>query len=136
MAQQFQGNDFWSALFDQSTEQKQKDTNKSQTRPQEPAIDLYQTPTAWVVVADLPGVDKSAIRLTCTGNAITIKGETKRPFQDAEALHTERFYGSFERTIQLPEATNITAPHATFHNGVLTIRIPRETPPAYSIDIE
>jgi len=82
-----------------------------------------------VVRADLPGLKKEDISVDVTDNEITISGE-RRKEQDTEqggVYRSERSYGSFARTIRLPEGTMSDQAKASFKDGVLEIRMP--TPP-------
>jgi HSP20 family protein len=145
VAQQFQGKDFWSDIFDESPgapftqdnppHNQVRNEHEEKPKPQ-PATDLYQTPTEWIIVVDLPGVGKSDIKLTCIRNVLTIKGSAKYIFPEAQIIHSERLSGEFERTINLPENVEGVKPIASFRDGLLIIRIPRLAAKAYQIDIE
>lgn len=146
MAQQFQGKDFWSEIFDETPGTPFQKTNGQNPEPQnvtqqnptppQPATDLYQTPSEWVIVVDLPGIEKSDISLMCVRNILTIKGEAKLLFPNARIVHSERLSGQFERTINLPESIEGIKPAAAFRDGLLIVRIPRSEEKAFKIDIE
>ncbi|MGV3487677.1 MAG: Hsp20/alpha crystallin family protein [Tuberibacillus sp.] len=141
VAQQFQGKDFWSDIFDDGPQPPQSNQSQPQNRQEtniipQPTTDLYQTPTHWIVVVDLPGMDKTEIRLTCVKNTLTIKGEAKALFPEAEIIHSERLSGQFERSINLPESIEGAKPNAIFRNGLLIIHIPKSPTKTYQIEIE
>jgi HSP20 family protein len=79
------------------------------------------------ITAELPGMTKEDVTLQLDNGVLTISGEKK---QSEEAKHegvyrTERYYGSFQRSIPLPEDLDQEKADAEFKNGVLTIRIPK-----------
>jgi HSP20 family protein len=93
-----------------------------------PAVDVYETPDHVVLVADLPGVEHSAIDLSIDGRVLTLKGEKPgaRLTPSAAADHAaERRFGSFLRNITLPTEVNVDAIEADFRLGVLEVRLPK-----------
>jgi HSP20 family protein len=91
-----------------------------------PAVDLYETPEAVVIEADLPGVDPSAIELSVTGNLMTLRGE--KPAGSAPPGHgsgRERQFGTFFRQLTLPNEVDVDAIQAESHNGVLKVVLPK-----------
>ena len=146
MAQQFQGKDFWNEIFDdESSKQpfsqqnngfREPRSDAQQTPSPQPATDLYQTSSEWIIVVDLPGISKQDIKLTCVRNALSLKGEARLIFPEAQIIHNERLNGEFERTINLPESVEGKKPVATFRDGLLIIRIPRTPMTTVQIDID
>jgi HSP20 family protein len=96
-------------------------------------IDMYHTPTDVVVKAALPGVKSEEVDITITGDAVTIKGETKTEEETKEKnyLYREHRHGTFSRLVNLPAGLNTDKAEATFDNGMLTLTIPKteETKP-------
>ena len=91
-----------------------------------PELEITQQNNELVVRADLPGLKKEDITIDVTDNDITISGE-RRKEQESEqggVYRSERTYGSFSRTIRLPEGTMTDQAKASFKDGVLEIRIP------------
>jgi len=91
-----------------------------------PAVEIHQQNNELVVRADLPGMKKEDISVDVTDNAITISGE-RRQEQETEKsgfYRSERSYGSFSRTIKLPEGAMADQAKATFKDGVLEVRLP------------
>jgi HSP20 family protein len=91
-----------------------------------PDIEIYQRNDEFVVRADLPGLRKEDVRIDVTDNALTIQGE-RRQEEETErggVYRSERSYGSFYRTIPLPEGAITDQAKATFKNGVLEITLP------------
>ena len=93
----------------------------------EPAVEMFETDQDVVVRAALPNIDPKQIDITVTGDAITLKGESKH-----EEEHTGRNYvrrefrhGSFSRTLPLPTEVKSAEAKATYKDGVLEVRIPK-----------
>lgn len=100
---------------------------------QEPVMDLYEDKDNIVVKAELPGLDKNDIEVNITGNTLTLKGEKRKEeaVRDEDYYFSERNYGSFVRTMDLPSDIVPEQVKANFKNGVLEIRMPK-TPEAKS----
>ena len=94
-----------------------------------PEVEMLQRNNELVFRADLPGVSKDDVKVDVTEDAITIHGERKREREEETGgvYRSERSYGSFTRTIVLPEGTMTDQAKATFKDGVLEVTMP--TPP-------
>jgi HSP20 family protein len=92
-----------------------------------PALDLTEGKEAFVVKAELPGVEPGEIGVTLEGDLLTIKGEkeAKKEEKDERAHRTERTWGAFMRTIRLPAPVDAAKVAATFKNGVVTVTLPK-----------
>lgn len=105
-----------------------------------PGIDMVRRADGdYVVLVDLPGVDRDAVKVTTLGGEITVSGERPRPelSEGAEVLRTERGYGTFRRTLRLPPDIDEEGVAAHLEDGVLEIRLPRKSPAdARTVDIE
>ena len=103
-----------------------------------PAVDLVETAEAYVVVADVPGVDPSTIDLSLTGNVLTIRGvKPDEHASEASGPLRERLFGPFHRQIVLSGAVDFEATQAEARNGVLKIRLPkREAAKARTIPVQ
>jgi HSP20 family protein len=91
-----------------------------------PAIDVREQEGNLVLRADLPGLTKDDVKLDVTEDTLVIQGERKREHEERRKGHyrSERTYGSFYRSIPLPEGANIDQAKANFNNGVLEVSIP------------
>lgn len=91
-----------------------------------PTVESYLEGDKLHVRADLPGMDPADIDVSIAGNMLTIKGERKseRKEKESEYLFCETSYGSFERTITLPEGVDTENVHAEYKGGVLEITMP------------
>lgn len=97
-----------------------------------PALDVVEKHDAYVVVAELPGINQSQVELRFEQNVLTIRGEKNPlfdPSKDGElrVYAAERVTGSFQRSIRLPEFVDGDKISAELRNGVLTITIPKAT---------
>ena len=91
-----------------------------------PDIEVYQRPNELVVRADLPGIKRDDVNVEVTDNAVTISGERHQEQEsEREGIYrSERTYGSFCRTIPLPEGAIVDQAKASFKDGVLEITVP------------
>lgn len=97
-----------------------------------PRLDVFETGDAYEVEAELPGCDLDQVRVTLTGDTLTIQGEKLREPREGATFHVmERSFGTFMRTLSFPTMVDADAIEATGHDGVLLIRIPKaaETKP-------
>ena len=92
-----------------------------------PAMDLMETDDAFVVKADLPGLERDDVSVEIKDNVLSISGERKAEHTEDQDgyVRVERSYGSFARTFQLPDGVDPDAVKASFDKGVLEVRIPK-----------
>ena len=101
-----------------------------------PAVEATETPSDYVITAELPGVSHENVEVSVVDGVLTLRGskEEERRSEDKErAWHLwEREYGAFERTFRFPLEVEDAKVSAEFANGVLTVKIPksREAQPA------
>ena len=88
-----------------------------------PELDVRESTNAITVEADLPGVDEKDVTVTLANGVLTIKGEKKLQKEEkGENYHlTERSFGSFERSLRLPDTIDDTKIEAKFDKGVLKV---------------
>lgn len=106
-----------------------------------PAVDCFVKEGNFVVHADIPGIDPRNIDISITGNLLTIKGERKSEVEEKKGgyLFREASYGTFERTVSLPEGCETDKVHATYRNGVLELTMPAKAgalPRKVKIEVE
>lgn len=95
-----------------------------------PAIDVVEQKDAYLIYAELPGVDASQVDISFEQNVLTVRG-TKRSALEAtnegelRVYAAERVTGSFERSIRLPEFVDGEAIGADFSNGLLKVTVPK-----------
>ncbi len=88
-----------------------------------PILDVKDRSDELLVTAEVPGLTDKDVDLFVDNGILTIRGEKK--MDQEEKGYSERFYGRFERQIPLP--TNVDEQHcrADFHDGLLTIHLPK-----------
>jgi len=93
-----------------------------------PAVDIKEEKNCFVVIADIPGVDKKDIHVSLENNLLTIHG--KRRFEETEKKEnysrTERIQGQFYRRFSLPQNVDESKIDAKYKNGVLRVSIPKK----------
>ncbi len=91
------------------------------------AIDMYQTPNEIIVKTMVAGVKPEDIDISITRDMITVKGkrEESHDFSGDDFFHKELYWGSFSRTVMLPQEIEVEEAEATNKNGLLTIRLPK-----------
>jgi len=90
-----------------------------------PAVDVIEHEDEYLVVADLPGVEKKDLEVSVTGSLLSIKGD-KREDRDGDKrkfFRRESWVGSFKRTINLPSLIDVDKMSAELKDGVLTVTI-------------
>jgi len=101
--------------------------SKSSLTAWAPAVDFYETENELVVIADLPGINDKDLDVRVENNMLTIRGERKleKTVNEDNMLRVERAYGSFTRSFSLPNTVNTEAIKADYHDGVLTVKMPK-----------
>ena len=91
-----------------------------------PAMDLVETGDHFVLRADLPGLSEADVNIEVEERVLTISGERKAEHSDnKDGYHrVERAFGSFSRSLTLPEGVDAESVAASFDRGVLEVRIP------------
>ena len=91
------------------------------------AVDVYQTPDAIVVKALVAGVQPTSIDISLTREMLTISGsrEDQREVEEDNYFQRELYWGSFSRTILLPEEVDVDMAEASEKFGILMIRLPK-----------
>jgi len=91
-----------------------------------PTVELFRRGDRLVVRADLPGLSRDDIHVELANDMVTIQGERRHEHEDRreDYFHSERSYGSFYRSILLPEGVDSDKAEASFRDGVLEITVP------------
>ena len=91
-----------------------------------PALDLYESGDHLTAVLELPGMRKEDIDISLHDGTLTISGERKRESTNGEkAQRTERYVGTFRRSIALPTRVDAGKVTATYENGILKVTLPK-----------
>jgi HSP20 family molecular chaperone IbpA len=90
-----------------------------------PHVDVRETDKEIVVEAELPGIDEKDISLALQDGVLTIRGEKKHEHDEEKENYRvmERRYGSFQRSLRLPDTVDQDKVEASFDNGVLKIKV-------------
>lgn len=94
-------------------------------------MDLSETEQAFIIHAELPGVQKEDIKISIReDNTLSISGEKKKSehIQDKNFVRMECFYGTFHRTFTVPDQIQSSSIKADFTNGILEISLPKSEP--------
>lgn len=107
----------------------------------QPPVDVHETESAFVLTAELPGLDRKQIAIEVEKNVLSISGEKAAPAGgDAESRHrVERRYGKFSRSFRLPSTVDAKAISASSVNGVLRVIVPKKEevrPRAIKIEVD
>jgi len=78
------------------------------------------------MTAELPGLKKEDVKVHIDGDTLVVEGERKQEKEEKREgyYHSERSYGKFYRSIQLPEGAKLDQTSAQFNNGVLEVSVP------------
>src|SRR5215213_7318967 len=92
-----------------------------------PAMDLVEADDHFLLKADLPGLSEADVSIEVRDNALTISGERKAEHERRERgwYRVERSFGSFSRSLSLPEGIDPDSISASFDRGVLSVTIPK-----------
>lgn len=127
----FQFPDLWSQMFEDADLQL---PNLPETfrRGLVPAMNVSENEKEYVVTLDLPGLDENDFDIQLMGNRLVISGERrwKEEKKEKEYVRVESQYGSFTRTVDLPDGSK-TQPEkiaATYEKGILEIVVPKSEP--------
>lgn len=95
-----------------------------------PRVDVYQTENDVVVKAEIPGVSKDDLNLYVDEGSIRLSGQTKRDnkYKNENTYRTERYFGSFSRTIPMPVEVKSDQAKAEYKDGILSITVPKMEP--------
>jgi len=90
-----------------------------------PPVDLYETPSEFVLIAELPGLTRDQIDIQAEDGKIIIRGERASQVPCEQYHRVERGHGRFSRAFALPSAIAVDEITADLKDGVLTVTIPK-----------
>jgi HSP20 family protein len=95
-----------------------------------PSMDLSETDKEIEITTELPGLEEKDIQLNVADNILTIRGEKKNEREETKKDYhlVERSYGSFTRSVQLPDGVNADNIKAVMSKGVLKVTVPKPAP--------
>jgi HSP20 family protein len=111
----------------EETEEWSDDHSDDQQQDGELPVDMYQTDDAIVIRALVAGVSPNELDISITRDMVTVRG-VREEYQEAHDdgyFHRELFWGSFSRTLLLPEEVAIDEAEAQEKHGLLEIKLPK-----------
>lgn len=92
-----------------------------------PAVDMIENEDEIVVKATIPGIRPDDLKITLTGDVLTIRGEltSERENETDRYVMRERRSGSFSRSLKLPTSVVSDQAKAEFEDGILTLTLPK-----------
>ena len=95
-----------------------------------PAMDVAERRDAYIVHAELPGVNPDQVDVSFEQNVLTIRGNKPASYNttsdgELRLFAAERVHGGFERAVRLPEFVDADRIEASFANGLLTVTVPK-----------
>jgi len=95
-----------------------------------PSVDVTETDKQIEITAELPGLEEKDVQVNLADNVLTIRGEKKEEKEEKDKTYrlVERSYGSFVRSLELPEGVDANAIKASIDKGVLKVTVPKPAP--------
>ena len=95
-----------------------------------PTMDVSETDKEIEITAELPGLQDKDVQINVADNILSIRGEKKAEKEEKDKNYrlVERSYGSFERSLELPEGIDAGAIKASIDKGVLKVVVPKPAP--------
>lgn len=92
-----------------------------------PSVDVFETQEAVEIKAELPGLEPDDISLEVEDNVLTLSGERrfKEEVEEDKYYRVERRYGSFSRSLALPQSVDTDNIGAKYENGILEVTVPK-----------
>jgi HSP20 family protein len=92
-----------------------------------PAVDVVEKDKVYEITAELPGMDEKNVEVQFSDGVLTIKGEKHEEKEEKKKDYfmSERRYGSFRRSFEVPDGVDVEKIEANFKNGVLRVTLPK-----------
>jgi HSP20 family protein len=90
-----------------------------------PPVDLFETPAAFVLTAEVPGLAREQVEIHAEESRIVIRGERAGQAPCEQYHRVERGHGRFSRAFMLPEPIDVDSVSADLREGLLTVTIPK-----------
>ncbi|HYM72605.1 MAG TPA: Hsp20/alpha crystallin family protein [Stellaceae bacterium] len=92
-----------------------------------PAVDVTEDDKTYRITAEVPGLEQNNVEVIVSGDMLTFKGEKHHEKEEKDKNHymSERSYGSFQRSFELPDSVDREKISADLSKGVLTITLPK-----------
>jgi HSP20 family protein len=90
-----------------------------------PPLNAFRKGDDFVIIAELPGVDRKDLDIQVKGNTIRLSGRRTPNYPEKASIHRrERLFGRFDRTLTLPVDVDPDKVQATYADGVLALLLP------------
>jgi HSP20 family protein len=100
-----------------------------------PAVDVLETEDAYLIFAELPGVQRDEIQLQVRDRRLELSGRRQTLGENRNFLRMERSYGPFRRTFDLGVPVDVDAISAAFEAGVLRVLVPKRQAGGVQVEI-
>lgn len=102
-----------------------------------PPVDILELPDSFLLLAEIPGIPRELTSVEVQGQTLIIRGERPQPEEmaDGSLYRSERQYGAFERTFNLPVNVDSERIKARIENGVLAITIEKPVEDATRVKV-
>lgn len=99
----------------------------SESEDGELAVDVYQTPDDIVIKTMVAGVRPDDLDISITRDMVTIKGnrEESHEVEEGDFFHKELYWGTFSRTVLLPQEIDVEGAEASEKHGLLILKLPK-----------
>ena len=125
-------------LFEDATDRRAHTRGESELERADwtPAADVYDKEAEYVVIIDLPGIDRASLDISIDDNSLWVRG--KRNLEQDARQRIERSHGSFLRKFgPLPATIDQDSVNAKYTDGVLHVTLPkREEQKARRVEIK
>ena len=100
------------------------------TRELTPRMDVVESDRVIEITAELPGLEEKDVEVTFSDGVLTVSGEKKAEKEEKDKSYRlfERSYGSFSRSLELPDGIDADAITASISNGLLKVTVPKPAP--------
>lgn len=101
-----------------------------------PAVDITEDEQAFKLVAEMPGMSENDVEISVEDGMLVLRGEKQQQKEDKQPNYrlTERTYGAFERSFDMPDSVDVEKIAAEFGKGILTVTLPKK--PGAVADVE
>ena len=120
-------------LFEDATERRARaeDRDEIDSADWNPAADVYETDSAYLIAVDLPGVDRSDVGIDLDDEKLVIRGSRSLAESVVDGAETKstRPHGRFRRSFTLPPNVAEDGIQAEYKEGVLKVTLPKRSEP-------
>lgn len=135
LAQQCGDAEFWNSMTE-STSSGEFPLMSAKKAVWSPAVDLFLTADEMILWAELPGVRKEDLNVSVTRDTLILRGFKKSALNGPHLCLSERYFGSFERTVRLPHPVEADMVAARLEDGLLVVRLKTSRTSEATITVE